>query len=116
MITESGLEGGAIYALSAKLRDAIQAEGSATIMIDLRPDLGLPVLKDRLAEPRRGQSLANMLRKRAGLSPEAIGLVQEALHGGADRPNRGPHQIRASPPAGARPDRACHFDRRRPEA
>jgi predicted flavoprotein YhiN len=53
-------------------------------MIDLRPDLGLPVLTERLAEPRRGQSLANILRKRAGLSPEAIALLQEALHGGAD--------------------------------
>ena len=39
---------------------------------------------ERLAEPRRGQSLANILRKRAGLSPEAIALLQEALHNGAD--------------------------------
>ena len=84
MITVTGLEGGAIYALSARLRDAIQAAGSATILIDLRPDLGLPVLAERLAEPRRGQSLANFLRKRAGLSPQAIALVQEALHDGAD--------------------------------
>ena len=33
--------------------------------------------------PRRSQSLANTLRKQAGLAPEAIGLVQEALHAGA---------------------------------
>jgi uncharacterized flavoprotein (TIGR03862 family) len=88
MITSRGLEGGAIYALSAKLRDTIQAEGSANITIDLRPDLGLPALTMRLAEPRRGQSLANVLRKRAGLPPEATALLQEALrsgtHGGAD--------------------------------
>ncbi len=84
VITSRGLEGGAIYALSARLRDAIEAEGSATIMIDLRPDLGLPALAERLAGPRRGQSLANVLRKRAGLSPEAIALLQEALHAGAD--------------------------------
>src|ERR1700709_2086720 len=37
MISETGLEGGVIYALSARLRDAIQAEGSATIGVDLRP-------------------------------------------------------------------------------
>ncbi len=84
IITAAGLEGGAIYALSAKLRDAIQAHGSATIALDLRPDLGHAVLAERLDAPRRGQSLANILRKRAGLSPEAIALVQEALHGGAD--------------------------------
>jgi len=84
VITAGGLEGGAIYALSSALRDAIQSAGSAMIMIDLRPDLERPALAERLAEPRRGQSLANILRKRAGLSPEAIGLVQEALHNGTD--------------------------------
>ena len=81
-ITRSGIEGGAIYAHSARLRDAIAAEGSATISIDLRPDLGQAALEDRLGGPRRGQSLANTLRKQAGLAPEAIGLVQEALHAG----------------------------------
>jgi uncharacterized flavoprotein (TIGR03862 family) len=83
MITASGVEGGVIYALSARLRDAIQAEGSATVSVDLRPDLTQTVLQDRLSGPRRSQSLANTLRKQAGLTPEAIGLVQEALHAGA---------------------------------
>jgi predicted flavoprotein YhiN len=40
-------------------------------------------LSQRLGGPRRSQSLANTLRKQAGLTPEAIGLVQEALHAGA---------------------------------
>ena len=96
VITAKGLEGGAIYTLSARLRDAIQAQGSATIMIDLRPDLGLSVLAERLGEPRRGQSLANILRKRAGLSPEAIALVQEALRGSADQADL-PNLIKAVP-------------------
>jgi uncharacterized flavoprotein (TIGR03862 family) len=83
VITENGLEGGVIYALSGRLRDAIQAEGTATILIDLRPDLSLGLLQDRLGGPRGSQSLSNVLRKQAGLAPEAIGLVQEALHAGA---------------------------------
>ena len=83
VITEIGREGGAIYALSGRLRDAIQAEGSATILVDLRPDLTQAALEDRLGGPRRSQSLANTLRKQAGLPPEAIALVQEALHSGA---------------------------------
>ena len=87
IITETGLEGGAIYTLSGRLRDAIQVEGTATIQLDLRPDLSLRVLEDRLGGPRRSQSLANTLRKQAGLAPEAIGLVQEALHTGADANN-----------------------------
>ncbi len=84
VITETGLEGGVIYALSGRLRDAIRAAGVVTIKVDLRPDLDETVLRDRLGGPRRGQSLANTLRKQAGLSPEAIGLIQEALHTGAD--------------------------------
>jgi uncharacterized flavoprotein (TIGR03862 family) len=83
MVTQAGLEGGVIYALSARLRGAIQAEGAATINLDLRPDLSLAVLEARMGGPRRSQSLANTLRKQAGLPPEAIGLVQEALHSGA---------------------------------
>ena len=84
IITNTGVEGGAIYALSSRLRDAIAARGSATIHIDLRPDLNRAALEDRLGGPRRSQSLANTLRKQAGLAPEAIGLIQEALHTGAD--------------------------------
>ena len=80
MISEIGLEGGVIYALSSRLRDAIQATGPVTIRLDLRPDLTQAALDDRLGGPRRSQSLANTLRKQAGLAPEAIGLVQEALH------------------------------------
>jgi hypothetical protein len=82
-ITGTGIEGGAIYALSSRLRDAIQAQGTATIHLDLRPDLSLATLQERLGHPRRGQSLSNTLRKQAGLAPEAIGLLQEALHQGA---------------------------------
>jgi uncharacterized flavoprotein (TIGR03862 family) len=96
VITETGLEGGVTYALSGQLRDAIQAEGTATIQLDLRPDLSLTVLEDRLGGPRRSQSLANTLRKQAGLAPEAIGLVQEALHTGADA-NHLPALIKSLP-------------------
>lgn len=83
VITAEGIEGGAVYALSAALRDAIAAEGSATAWIDLRPDPTPAALAARLAAPRRGQSLSTFLRKSAGLPPVAIGLVQEALHGGS---------------------------------
>jgi uncharacterized flavoprotein (TIGR03862 family) len=75
-----GLEGGAVYALSAVLRDAIQARGSARLEIDLRPDVSLEQLTARLSKPRGGQSLSSWLRKAAHLSPVEIGLLREA-HG-----------------------------------
>ncbi len=84
MITATGIEGGAVYALSGLLREAIAADGAARMRVDLRPDLTLEQLALRLAAPRRGQSLGNFLRKAAGLDVVQIGLVQEALHDGAD--------------------------------
>ena len=75
-ITRTGIEGGAVYALSAPLREAI-ASGEAILSIDLRPDLASEALEQRLAKPRGRQSLSTYLRKTAMLSPAAIGLLQE---------------------------------------
>src|SRR6202012_552110 len=77
-ITRTGIEGGAIYALSAELREAIAASGEAVLRVALRPDLGTGELTARLSVPRGKQSHSNFLRKAAGLSPVAIGLLQEA--------------------------------------
>src|SRR5690606_15133746 len=63
MIAAYGLEGGAVYAMSASLRDAIERDGHAVLSIDLKPDLTLTALTDRLARPRGSQSLSNHLRK-----------------------------------------------------
>jgi len=78
IVTRTGIEGGAIYALSAELREAIQREGQATLHIGLRPDLKSDDLTTRLSAPKGKQSLSNFLRKAAHLSPVAIGLLQEA--------------------------------------
>jgi len=77
VITCGGIEGGAIYALSADLREAIAKSGEAILHFDLRPDLGASELAARLSAPRGKQSLSNVLRKAAQLSPVAIGLLQE---------------------------------------
>lgn len=77
MITRSGIEGGAIYALSAELREAVLGIGQATLTIALRPDLDAAALTTRLSGTRGKQSLANFLRKAAQLSPVGIGLMQE---------------------------------------
>lgn len=82
MITDTGLEGGAVYQLAAPLRDALEGGGAVTLHMDLRPDIGLPALAARLDGPRGGATVSALLR-RAGLMPAAIGVVQEALHAGA---------------------------------
>ncbi|WP_354057487.1 TIGR03862 family flavoprotein [Bradyrhizobium sp. RT6a] len=81
MITSTGIEGGAIYALSAELRDAIAANGEAVLQAALRPDVDHGELVKRLSASRGKQSFSNFLRKAAQLSPVAVGLLQEAAIG-----------------------------------
>ena len=76
MIDRDGVEGGAVYALSAALRDAIERDGGATLVIDLKPDLSPDALTARLKR-RPGESTSTLL-KRAGLSPAAAALLREA--------------------------------------
>lgn len=78
MITESGLEGGGIYALSPDIRQALETQGAPVLTLDLRPDLETAALAARLARPRGKNSLSNHLRKSAGLAPAAVALLQEA--------------------------------------
>ena len=80
MITQNGIEGGGIYALSATLRDTISHDGNAILHIDLRPGLAADELTKKLHAPRGSQTLSNHLRKAGGLSPIAIALVQEIIH------------------------------------
>ncbi len=82
VIAGYGIEGGGIYALSAPLRDAIARDGRAVLTLDLRPDLTEEQLAQKLARPRGGQSMSNVLRKAAGLSPVAVNLIREANGGG----------------------------------
>jgi uncharacterized flavoprotein (TIGR03862 family) len=78
MITKHGVEGGAIYAHSSALREAIAQDGTANPTLDLRKDISADDLTRRLQAGRGSQSLSTFLKKAAGLSPLAIGLIQEA--------------------------------------
>ena len=81
VIAHYGIEGGAVYTLSPKLRDAIETSGESTLTIDLRPDMTQKELAAPIGQPRGKQSLSTFLRKAAALSPPAIGLLQEAAAG-----------------------------------
>jgi uncharacterized flavoprotein (TIGR03862 family) len=81
IIAESGIEGGAVYALSAPLRAAIDARGEATLHVALRPDMAAEEIGRKLTLPRGKQSLSTFLRKALKLSPVEIGLLQESTAG-----------------------------------
>lgn len=79
MIASHGIEGGAIYAIGAGVREAIAARGEAALEIDLMPGVTLDALAQRLDGGRK-DSLSNRLRK-AGLGPAAAGLLREDERG-----------------------------------
>lgn len=78
MITSQGLEGGAVYAISASLRESVENDGTALLKIDLRPSMSLAALTQKLKSPRGNQSLSTYLKK-AGFSSASIGLLREVI-------------------------------------
>lgn len=77
VITATGIEGGAIYALSAALRDACPG---AVLMLDLKPDWPAAKLEAALAKPRGSRSLSHHLERTIGLKGVAAGLLRELAH------------------------------------
>jgi uncharacterized flavoprotein (TIGR03862 family) len=77
VVTRYGLEGGAVYAVTAAARNAVEAHGLAHLTLDLRPDMLVDQLAARLDRPRDGQTLANVLRKALKLPPVAVNLLRE---------------------------------------
>ena len=104
VLTEHGLEGGLIYALSAPLRDTLAATGSATLQLDLAPGRPLAQLIEVLKKPRGRLSLPNFLRKYAGLDGVKVALLHEAFTPEAlNTPDRLAQAIKAVPIPLARP-------------
>lgn len=77
MVTEQGLEGGLLYALSAVARDQRAQQGSATLWLDLSPDRTQSALQQRLAQPQGSRSLAKHLKDKAGIDGIKAGLLRE---------------------------------------
>jgi predicted flavoprotein YhiN len=73
------LEGGLIYTVSALLRDEIEAQGHATIHLDLKPDWSQDRLVERLSKPRGSRSWSSHLRRTVGLEGVKAGLLREYL-------------------------------------
>jgi len=78
VITHTGLEGGALYSLTAPLREAIAAEGEAILRVALRPHVSREELARRIGGRDHKQSFSTFARKSLKLLPAAIGLLQES--------------------------------------
>ncbi len=79
VVTETGVEGSLIYALSAGLRDEIATQGVATLHLDLAPGRSLARLTDELSRPRGARSLTTHLKGQTGITGVKAGLLRELL-------------------------------------
>ena len=79
VVTEYGIEGSLVYALSAALRDEILAHGAVTITVDLAPDRQESELVRQLERPRGKKSLGEHLRRVAGIHGVKAGLLREGV-------------------------------------
>ena len=77
IISEYGIEGSLIYALSRRIREAINSTGECMLSLDLLPDHGHERIRKMLGRPRNGRSLTDILRRLFGLSAVKTGLVYE---------------------------------------
>ena len=79
VLTATGIEGSAIYAISATLRDTIARDGHAHLELDLAPGRELARLTRDLARPRGRRSIGEHLRRATGLDAAKTALLFEVL-------------------------------------
>ena len=77
IISTHGVEGSLIYGLSSRLRNAIEANKTTVLHIDLAPTKSLSQLTAEIAHPRGARSMASHLQSRAGIGGVKAGLLRE---------------------------------------
>lgn len=79
LVSDYGIEGSLVYALSAPLRDTLAAQGGATLTLDLLPDHDEARVAAAVSHPRGSRSLTSHLQSRLGIRGVKAGLLREAL-------------------------------------
>jgi len=77
VLTETGVEGSLVYAWSALIREAINREGRAMLLLDLLPNKPVDKIAAALAKPRGSRSMAKHLHGQLGLDGVKASLLRE---------------------------------------
>lgn len=77
VLTEHGIEGSLVYALSAAIRQRIEQSGSARVYLDLQPDRTIEKVQALLSKPRGSASMAKHLHRQLGLDGAKAALLRE---------------------------------------
>ncbi len=79
VISAEGVEGSLIYAFSQRLREQINAHGSATFTLDLVPGKDADRVLAEVSHPRGSRSLSSHLQSRLGIGGVKVALLHELL-------------------------------------
>ena len=79
VISEHGVEGSLVYALSAALRDVLERDGTVTLTLDLLPDKTAEQVFTEVTHPRGSRSLSSHLQSRLGITGVKAALLREVL-------------------------------------
>lgn len=79
IITENGIEGSLVYALSAPIRELIERDGHATLYLDLVPDKNIERVLTEVSMPRGSRSLSSHLKSKLGIDSLKTALLYECL-------------------------------------
>ena len=77
VVTEFGLEGNAIYALSAELQTALSTEKSVDIFVDFKPTVAIDKLIEKMKSSE--ENTTTTLKEELKLSRTVIDLIKEKL-------------------------------------
>jgi uncharacterized flavoprotein (TIGR03862 family) len=98
VVSRHGIEGSLVYAHAAALRDRLEADGQAVLLVDLAPGRAVERIAAALARQGSKESLSNRLRKAAGIDGVKAALVREmAADAGLHDPQRLAQLIKALP-------------------
>ncbi|HEX8516131.1 MAG TPA: TIGR03862 family flavoprotein [Bacteroidia bacterium] len=78
VITKFGIEGGAIYALSAPVRKQLNEKGAAVVYLDLKPEITVQQIRDKFSS-RGNRSVKKLLEDRLSFNNVQIALLKSVL-------------------------------------
>ena len=77
VLTEHGIEGSLVYALSAAIRQCLEQHGSAQVYLDLQPERSQEKVTALLSKPRGSASMAKHLHRQLSLDGAKAALLRE---------------------------------------
>jgi len=77
VVSRHGVEGSLVYAHSAALRDGLERDGHAELIVDLMPGREMERIAGDLARQNRKASFSTRLRKGAGIEGVKLALLRE---------------------------------------